>query len=73
MGSAYTNGQVKQTKFNNYRNIDGLPVPFEINTRIDGQLYSRIQVESVTLNPGVLSSLFDVPEALRNKEEGNPQ
>jgi len=44
-----------------YRNIDGMPLPFLIESSVDGTFESRIQLESAQLNTGLLSELFERP------------
>ena len=56
--------RIKQIVLNDYRTINGMPIPFEITNSVDNAVQSRIQLRSVKLNPGVLSSLFEVPESL---------
>lgn len=60
-------GTIKQTVFSDYRNIDGMPMPFEMVSSVGDKPESRIRLNSATLNPGVLSRLFEVPESLMVK------
>jgi hypothetical protein len=57
-------GSVQQTEYFDYRNIDGMPIPFQMTTSIDGRITTRIQLEKAALNTGIMSRLFDVPDAL---------
>ena len=55
-------GRLKQTILSDYRAIDGMPIPFAAETRLDGTLESRVRIESAQLNSGILSELFERPE-----------
>lgn len=57
-------GSIKQTVFNDYRVISGMPIPFNITTVTPDQQHNIIQIQQAALNPGVLSKLFDLPEPL---------
>lgn len=46
----------------NFQEVDGLIYPFTIETYRDGVFNQRIIIESVSLNPGLLPSLFLHPE-----------
>ena len=56
-------GNTKQTLFSDYRDIGGMPIPFKMDSSA-GNNQSRIQLHQASLNSGVLSKLFEVPEAL---------
>jgi hypothetical protein len=57
-------GTIKQTVFDDYRVISGMPIPFTITTSTPDQPHNTIQIQQAALNPGVLSKLFDLPEPL---------
>ena len=57
-------GSIKQTVFTDYHNINGLPIPFKMVSTVGGKTESHIILEKASLNTGVLSKLFDVPESL---------
>ena len=61
-------GTIKQTVFSDYRDINGMPIPFNMVASVEGKPESHIQLNSAALNTGVLSKLFDVPEALLASE-----
>jgi hypothetical protein len=61
---ARDDGTTKLTTYSDYRKIDGIPLPFQIESSIDGKPLSRIRLKSAKLNSGVLSALFKVPESL---------
>ena len=58
------NGAVQQTTFSDYRDIDGMPIPFNMVTTVDGEVLNRIELESAALNTGIMSRLFEVPDSL---------
>ncbi|MFQ3243232.1 MAG: hypothetical protein ACI9JZ_002942 [Lentimonas sp.] len=60
-------GTIKQTVFSDYRDIDGMPLPFNIKSSVNGEADSLIILDAASLNSGVLSKLFDIPEALLAK------
>lgn len=60
-------GTTQQTVFNDYRIVDGMPVPFKVETLIDGNATSQIIVDSASLNAGVLSKIFETPKELLEK------
>ncbi|MDG1302211.1 MAG: hypothetical protein P8R37_11565 [Opitutae bacterium] len=60
-------GTIKQTVYSDYRDINGMPMPFNMVASVEGKPESHIQLNSAALNTGVLSKLFDVPEALTAK------
>ncbi|MGJ8653912.1 MAG: hypothetical protein ACSHX8_11605 [Opitutaceae bacterium] len=61
-------GTIKQTRFSDYRDVDGMPLPFRMESSQDGEVVSQIVLRSAALNTGVLSKVFDMPEALTVKE-----
>ena len=58
------NGKVTETIFNDYRDIDGLPTPFKLTISREGKIVSKIQLKNASINPGILSHLFELPNAL---------
>ena len=44
------NGKVTETIFNDYRDVDGIPTPFQLNISIEGKFISKIQLNNATLN-----------------------
>lgn len=57
-------GTIKQTVFSDYRDVDGMPLPFKIESSVNGQADNLIILDTASLNSGVFSTLFDIPEAL---------
>jgi hypothetical protein len=57
-------GTIKQTRFSDYRDVDGMLIAFDIVSSIEGEQQSRIIIDKASINSGVLSKLFDVPESL---------
>ncbi len=49
--------------FSDYRDIDGIQVPFSRQTKIDGQDFATATVESYEVNPEVDPALFEKPAA----------
>ena len=60
-------GTNQQTVFSDYRDVDGMPLPFNIEASLDGKATSLIVLDAASLNSGVLSRLFEIPEALLEK------
>lgn len=58
---------IKQTVFSDYRDIDGMPLPFKMESSVNDEVDSLIILDSASLNSGVLSKLFDIPESLLAK------
>ena len=58
-------GKIIETIFKDYRDIDGLPTPFQLTISREGKIVSKIQLNNVTINAGILSHLFELPNALQ--------
>ena len=52
----------RETLMEDYRDIDGVKVPYHIVQNVEGQLFSESRVTSVTLNAELEESLFQEPE-----------
>ena len=52
----------RETYMKDYRDVDGVKVPYHIVQNVEGQLYSENRVTSVTLNAELEESLFQEPE-----------
>jgi hypothetical protein len=50
-----------QTVYRDYRDVGGYPFAFEIENRVDGKVVSLVKVDTITVNPGLLSFYFDMP------------
>jgi outer membrane lipoprotein-sorting protein len=59
------NGKITETVFNDYRDVDGLPTPFQLTISVESKSVSKIQLNNATLNAGILSHLFELPNALQ--------
>ena len=59
------NGKMSETIFNDYRDLDGLPTPFQLTISQENNPVSKIQINSAAINPGLLSKLFELPSALQ--------
>ena len=57
-------GTIKQTTFSDYRDIDGMLIAFDMVSSTEGEQQTRIILDKVSINSGVLSTLFDLPESL---------
>lgn len=60
---------VLETSFYDYREVDGIMVPFRVENRMDGELVSVVRVKAVDLNIGILSFYFKRPEGLTVVEQ----
>ena len=52
----------RETFMEDYRDVDGVKVPYHVVQNIDGQPFSDSQVTSITLNAELDESLFQEPE-----------
>lgn len=59
------NGEISETIYSDYRDVDGLPTPFELAIFIDSKVVSKVQINNSALNVGLLSKLFELPNALQ--------
>lgn len=55
-----------QTIYADYRTVFGIALAFETKTYKDGIFQNEIDLESIEVNPGLISSLFEIPEELRD-------
>lgn len=53
---------VFQTLYRDYREVEGFPFAFEVETRIDGKTISLAKVDKIEVNPGILSFYFEKPK-----------
>ena len=51
-----------QTLYRDYREVEGFPFAFEIETRVNGETKSLAKVNSIDVNPGILSFYFAKPK-----------
>ena len=51
-----------QTLYRDYRKVEGFPFAFEIETRVSGETRSLAKVNSIKVNPGILSFYFAKPK-----------
>ena len=65
-------GSIEQTVSSDYRDVQGMPIAFSMETSADGKLKSRIRLDSAALNAGVLSRLFEVPESVKLMSPAQP-
>ena len=52
---------VFQTFYRDYREVEGYPFAHEVENRIEGETVSITRVESILVNPGLLSFYFENP------------
>lgn len=55
-------GNISQTVFSDYQEVDGLYFPFSLTQQIEGMGGQEIVIESVVINPEVEDELFSFPE-----------
>ena len=55
-------GNVSQTVFSDYQEVDGLYFPFSLTQQVEGMGGQEIVIESVVINPEVEDELFNFPE-----------
>lgn len=55
-------GTMQETKFSDYRRMHGIAIPFKSESSTDGVFASRIVIESFSINSGILTSAFEIPE-----------
>ena len=53
---------IRETYMKDYRDVDGVKVPYHIVQNVEGQLFSESKVTNVTLNAELEESLFQEPE-----------
>lgn len=51
-----------QTLYRDYREVEGFPFAFEIETRVSSETRSLAKVNSIDVNPGILSLYFAKPK-----------
>lgn len=51
-----------QTLYRDYREVEGFPFAFEIETRVNGETKSLAKVNSIDVNPGMISVYFAKPK-----------
>lgn len=49
-----------------HRKVAGVVEAFQTKTYKEGKLYNEVVLNSIEINPGLISALFDVPEELSN-------
>jgi outer membrane lipoprotein-sorting protein len=51
-----------ETIFSNYKQVDGILIPFSIETKMDGKTVMQMSFDNITYNVDVPDSLFQMPE-----------
>ena len=57
-----------ETYYSNYKDMDGIIVPFSVETRSNGQTQSQINIEKVEYDMDVDDSIFIMPEVEKKEE-----
>jgi hypothetical protein len=52
--------------YDDHRMVSGIVEPFETELYRNGELDNKVMINSIRVNAGVISSLFEVPEEIRN-------
>jgi len=60
--SGQMKGQISQTLFSDYQEVEGIYMPFSMTQQVEGMGGSEIVIESVKINPEVKDELFTFPE-----------
>ncbi len=56
------NGAIEfQTLYRDYKDIEGYPFAHEVENLVDGETVSRVKINTVEVNPGLLSFYFEKP------------
>ncbi len=50
-----------ETLYRDYRNVDGYQFAFEVDNRVGDEQVSLVQIETIEVNPGLLSFYFEKP------------
>ncbi len=50
-----------ETQYRDYREIEGYQFAFEVENRVGDQLVSLVRIETIEVNPGLLSFYFEKP------------
>lgn len=58
-------GEIRRSNFSDFRMIDGFRFPFLIATEIDSVEQQVVEIDRMTLNPGVISEFFEPPSSLK--------
>ena len=53
------------TYYSNFKSVDGMIMPFSIESKMNGQVTSQITIDSVEVNQDIDDSMFDMPEATK--------
>ncbi len=57
---------LRKVEYGDFRMTSGVVEPFRIKVYFDDRLHRELLVDSIRINPGVMSSLFEVPDGLEN-------
>ena len=52
-----------ETLYRDYREVDGYPFAFEVESRLGDEQLALIRIDSIEVNPGLLSFYFDKPRS----------
>ena len=65
--TAASDGKIQKKTYRDYRKIKGMPVPFTTETYVGEKLIRRLTLNSASINTGVLSGVFEIPQSLRSR------
>ena len=51
-----------ETVFSNYKYVDGILIPFSVETKMDGKTVMQMVLEDVKYNVDLDDSIFEMPE-----------
>jgi hypothetical protein len=57
-------GKVRRSNFSDFQVIEGFRFPFMISTELDAVEQQVVEIDRMTLNPGVISEFFEPPSGL---------
>jgi hypothetical protein len=55
-------GQMAKTYLSDYQEVEGLMMPFFIESKINGQTLQKLTITSVELNPEIETEMFNFPK-----------
>ncbi len=58
-----------ETVFGDYQQVEGIAIPFSIQSYVNGQLMSQMTVQQVEINPEIDPALFHMPKTEKTTEQ----
>ncbi|HMQ91334.1 MAG TPA: outer membrane lipoprotein-sorting protein [Flavilitoribacter sp.] len=62
VSSGQAKGQITETYFSDYQEVDGYMMPFFLEVKIGGETTQKITIEKVEVNPPLEDAFFDFPK-----------